>query len=94
MKKKISLCVSIFQFIGCEIVPNGFPGRLIFITFWTMCVVTHSSFTAVLTTHLTTARYEPLSSLEEALDEGFKISVLRGTQQYQKIIGVRVFYFT
>lgn len=56
-----------------------------------MCVLIFTSFTAQLTTRLASATYKPLSSLEEAINKGYKISVIKGTMQHQSIVEVRVY---
>ncbi|KAL7641278.1 UNVERIFIED_CONTAM: hypothetical protein RMT77_008416 [Armadillidium vulgare] len=71
---------------GCERVPKRMQGRLIFLSYWMMCVVLYASFTALLTTQLTTANHKPLATLKEALDHGYHISVAKGTMQHESIV--------
>ncbi|KAB7502108.1 Glutamate receptor ionotropic, delta-1, partial [Armadillidium nasatum] len=73
---------------GCEIVPSGIQGRIIFITFFLMCVVLYATYTALITTHFTIESYRPINSLREALDSGFRITVVRGTFQHEIFLEV------
>ena len=72
----------IILFTGCEFVPTGYKGRMVFIAYWAMCVVLYASFTARLTTQLTTPNPVVVNSIEQALQEDYRISVIRGSQQH------------
>lgn len=73
--------------------PSTIHSRIIIIWFWATCLLTYITFTALLTTELTTSTYKPLTNLKEALEFGYKVAVIRGTIQHDTILQVRYIAF-
>ena len=78
---------------GSEIVPSGLQGRVLFISYWAMCVVMYASFTAGLTTQLAVSNDRIYETIQEVLDDGYNIVLIKGSFHYTAIFEVLILIF-